>query len=197
MSFLTDGLSKSVAIDGKNYPLRTDFRTWLRFGTLLENENMTTKEKLVRIFDLCFVDETPHNVTATLAALKGFYCANETLSDKSKTGSARAVTAPTIDFEIDAPMLYAAYRQCYGIDLADDREALHWHVFLALLRALPENCRLAQIMTYRATDLTAISSPELRKQYADLKERFVLPDRRNTAQRQADIDEAIADGFEF
>lgn len=39
-----------------------------------------------------------------------------------------------IDYEIDAPYIYAAFLEQYGIDLIDTR--LHWHKFLALLHGL-------------------------------------------------------------
>lgn len=59
----------------------------------------------------------------------------------------------TVDFEQDAPYLYAAFRQVYGIDLFRERGKLHWWKFLAMLDSLPSDCKLKEIMAIRGRKL--------------------------------------------
>ncbi len=59
----------------------------------------------------------------------------------------------SFDFLQDAGYIYAAFRQAYGIDLHAERGRLHWHEFIALFSALPEDTRIAQIMAIRTRPL--------------------------------------------
>lgn len=53
------------------------------------------------------------------------------------------------DFRQDSELLYAAFRQAYGIDLDAEHGKLHWLRFLALLEGLPDNTRLSQVINIR------------------------------------------------
>lgn len=66
----------------------------------------------------------------------------------------KSVMGPRVfDFVQDADLIYAAFRQTYGIDLHAARGKLHWLDFLALLKALPDNTRFSQIVDIRARPL--------------------------------------------
>jgi hypothetical protein len=75
--------------------------------------------------------------------------ARETLlkPPKHNTGKAEKVT----DFDQDADMIRAAFRQAYGIDLF--RAKLHWQEFTELLNNLPDGTRYANIIDIRAKPL--------------------------------------------
>ena len=53
-----------------------------------------------------------------------------------------------MDFVQDAGAIYSAFLQVYHIDLY--KQKMHWWIFLELLRALPEDTRLAQIINIRS-----------------------------------------------
>lgn len=55
----------------------------------------------------------------------------------------------SFDFIQDAPYIYAAYRQAYGIDLFAEQGRLHWWAFLYLFKGLPENTRMMEIIRIR------------------------------------------------
>ena len=56
-----------------------------------------------------------------------------------------------MSFEQDAPLIRAAFRQEYGIDLF--REKLTWFEFAELLHALPEGNRFTEVVGIRARPL--------------------------------------------
>ena len=53
-----------------------------------------------------------------------------------------------LDYELDSDLIYSAFLQQYGIDLAEVKE-LHWHKFCALLRGITDDTKLGQVMQYR------------------------------------------------
>ena len=83
-----------------------------------------------------------------------------------------------MDFEQDAWAIYSAFRQAYGIDL--HRHRLHWWVFLDLLRALPDDTKLSQIIGIRAQPMppaTKYNAAE-RQRLSRLKAQYALRDKK-------------------
>lgn len=69
----------------------------------------------------------------------------EMLSEEKKSHAA----PKTMDLSQDAAYIYAGFRQAYGIDLLRERGKLHWTQFSALLRSLPDDTRMMQIVSIR------------------------------------------------
>lgn len=76
----------------------------------------------------------------------------------------------------DAPYVYGAFWHAYGINLHDYFGKLHWHQFLALLKALPDDTALKQILSIRSTPLSGLKGEEL-EQMRRLKNKYRLPDQ--------------------
>lgn len=56
---------------------------------------------------------------------------------------------PYFSFTQDAPYIYAAFRQQYGIDLLAERGKLHWWAFNALLKGLTAETQFVRILQIR------------------------------------------------
>lgn len=52
------------------------------------------------------------------------------------------------DFDLDGSYLVASFMAAYGIDLTTAE--MHWHMFLALFRGLPDDSCIKKIMGYRS-----------------------------------------------
>lgn len=131
-------LQSSVLVDGKDYPIRTDFRWWLCFARTLKSA------KALPEFDFIYENaNAPADRKAGLSALMEFYNPPAPLPRPDGSGG------KVVDFEQDADLIFAAFRERYGIDLADDD--LHWHKFLALFRGL-HGTKLNDVMGYRCYD---------------------------------------------
>jgi hypothetical protein len=77
-----------------------------------------------------------------------------------------------LDYEIDAPYIYAAFMEQYGIDLIETR--LHWYKFVALLHGLHDT-ELNRIITARLYKPSGKNS-EYEKTQQKQYEAWKLPD---------------------
>jgi hypothetical protein len=59
-------------------------------------------------------------------------------------------TTKVIDFNQDAMYIYASFRQAYGIDLQAELGRLDWREFIALLRGLPQDTKISEVMSIRS-----------------------------------------------
>ena len=158
----------ALVVDGKEVPIDTGFRTWLRFGRTLREHRVADPDVLL--------GRAPEGWAR---AAVDFYADEQPVPRGGGRGGRRAV-----DMDADAPLIVAAFMQAYGIDLTDTRLDMHWHVFLALLRGLPQSTLMAQVMGWRTwTDDRRSSEAAARER----RDAWALPEM--TA---ADIEAALA-----
>ena len=133
---LQDRLPDGVTVDGKFYKLDFDFRNVFRMIDVLDDDLLMPEAKAYNALHcLC---KRPKNAVKVLEEVK------HTLFKAPRKKAGKKVT----DFTQDAPLIRAAFRQTYGIDLYRDK--LHWIEFTELLGALPEGNRYAEIVGIRA-----------------------------------------------
>ena len=194
MSILTREPPRSVNVCGKEYAVKTDFRVWLRFSAIVSDSKIDGETKAALLLALCFDDAVPENKAEALIALCGFFGGEEKGGKKNGFKTRRGgKSVRSFDFEIDAPYIYAAFLQAYGIDLTSV-ESLHWFLFLSLFKALPDECKLSKIIGWRTADLSKLSADSAR-QYARLKEFYALPDASTEEEKLAAIGETLAAGI--
>ena len=133
---LQDRLPDGVTVDGKFYKMDFDFRNVLKMVDILDRDDLMPEAKAYKA--LCCLCKRPKNVYKTLEAVKAL------LFVKPRKKGGPKVT----DFIQDAPLIRAAFRQAYGIDLYRDR--LHYIEFTELLNAIPEGSRYAEVLGIRA-----------------------------------------------
>lgn len=125
-----------VEVHGVGFPVHTEHWFWLDFS------RMVRMPCRLDALDFLYDGEVPGDRAAGFEALKGFYAPPSPLPRDIGGMDERCV-----DFEQDEDLIYAAFMQCYGIDLK--AEALHWHKFLALFRGLG-GTKLNDVMGYRS-----------------------------------------------
>ncbi len=59
----------------------------------------------------------------------------------------------SMDFEQDADLIYAGFRQAYGIDLFAERNKMDWRIFQALVKGLPESTEFSRVVKLRNTKI--------------------------------------------
>lgn len=188
MSILTDKLPESVVIDGTEYPLKTDFRTWIRFSNVMTS-NLPITQKLSKCLVLIFAgNKLPPTLDCATELLLKFYNGSSIKSDADK-GSEGGNQKRLYDYEYDAEAIYASFMQYYKIDLTT--ADLHWWQFKALFSSLGEGTKMFEIMQYRAVNLKKIKDKERRSFYAKMKKLYALPDNRS----QEEKEQAIADAL--
>lgn len=151
----------TIQSGGKAYKIKTDFRDWISWGHVYEEEGIAE----FSIFD---GKRPPLEQRDWLIEAMAFY------ESKNATPNFPASSGPrSLDLVLDGEYIVAAFMQCYGIDLTAV-DYMHWHLFKALLNGLPDDAKLSQIMGYRSwrNDKTRYE-----QQMARLKQAWALPER--------------------
>ena len=198
-NLLLDDLPTSVKIDGKNYAVDTDFRTFIIFEKILMNDKLNSKQQVREIIDLFFYDETPTNIASAVRQVYGLYlCGKKPPKEEErrvkKNGEVEIKPPAIFDYEIDAPYIYSAFMSQYQIDL-NDIEYLHWWKFKALFSGLNSGQKIVEIMGYRATNTSKIKSKSERNRIEALKMLYALPNNISDEEKVARAGAAFGGGF--
>ena len=141
---LFERLPDGVTVDGKKYKCDFDFRNVLRMLDLLQREDILPDAREYH----CVKCVCSHRMPAKTVS-KVYHAITDLLFEKRPETDEKRLTS----FEQDAPLIRAAFRQVYGIDLFRDR--LTWFEFTELLQNLPEGNRYEDVIGIRAKPLPA------------------------------------------
>lgn len=199
MNLLIDGLPDSVEVCGQTIRINTSFRTGILFEETIRDLRLSDTEKLQTALALYFPDTAFDGIEAVKEALDQllwFYrCGEdpeETTGSNDEDDNADADTDPQYSYEHDADYIYAAFRQAYSIDLAEDN--LHWWQFRALFQALPEDTQLMKIIGYRAMKIPAKMPKDQKQFYQRMKRLYKLPESEDRQQLESDLSTLLMSG---
>ena len=183
---LIDPLPRTVELDGRDFPIETDFRTAILFELLVQDKAMTKEEKAIYALQLWFPTEMPENLEDATDKMLWFYTCGKIESNEQATNKSQkaSISKRIYDFDVDAELIYAGFLTQYSIDL-QDIEYMHWWKFSAMFMGLEEDREISKIMQYRAIDLSSIKNKAERKHYAELQAKYRLPDNRSTEDKEA------------
>ncbi len=156
--FITGTLPKTVSIDGKEYPIRYDFRIGMQFERI-QNSGTDDRDRVIRLLQI-YYPGIPANVTEAIRQMLWFYrCGepeeeDEEAKKKRQRYQRRNSRDPAFSFSQDAPYIYAAFKEQYGIDLTG--ADLHWWKFMALFESLNEETKMSKIMYYRKANTSGL-----------------------------------------
>ena len=193
MNILTGKLPQCITVCGSEYAINTDFRTWIEFEELML-EGSKANETFARAILLCMRTQDivktslPPSLEETLKALSDFYFCR-TAGTQETQRSAAAGGKRLYSFSKDASLIYAAFLQQYGIDLAASN--MHWWKFRALFSALSGDLKICSVMKIRSAELSEISDSSARSRLARLKAMYALPDLRSESEKEAELAEAL------
>ena len=188
MNILTEALPQSVEIDGKSYPVQTNFRAWIKFSQTAFNR-ADDIVSVAEAFTLIYKRGLPPDMNSAAAALLDFYNCGKRQEDSPKPSKKSRV----FDFDCDAGDICAAFMQQYGIDLT--KADLHWWMFKALFDGISEETRFGQIMKYRCADLSQIKDKEMKKFYKKMKRLYAIPDNRTEEEKERDFADMLSAVF--
>lgn len=175
-NYLLEGLPDAVMVSGRPFPVFTDWRDWVRFASMLSDRDLT-EEELVAGMMAWYSKDVPGDIAAAVQGLVWFYRAGDGDPDRvGRAGTRTRGAPPCFDYAFDAPYLYAAFRECYGIDLLRI-PFLHWWEFKWLFNGLPEECALVKRIGIRATDLNQIKLKEERARIRKQQRAIAIPQR--------------------
>lgn len=163
---------EELKIQGVNYPINTDFREWISFEKKIATES--EEESIKRMLEFAVNANLPICRETFDEILSFFMCGkkfdeNSSKNSGNQTTSSKAETA--VDFFVDEPLIFSAFKAQYGIDLRKDY--LHWWDFIALFNGLTEEHLICKIMGYRTIDLDKVDK-SIRPEYKKLKDKYSL-----------------------
>ena len=175
-SILLDDLPETVTVNGKEYPIASDFRIGIIFEKILHDDELDNEQIVYTALNLYYIDERPDSIADALDGIMYFYSCGAKKKDQEKTPKAQSINQPRIyDFDYDADYIFAAFLTQYGIDL-NELDYLHWWKFQALFKSLESHNKIVEIMGYRATDLGQIKDKKERSRIAKLKTIYAIPE---------------------
>lgn len=151
MNILLERLPDSAVVDGRRFPIETDFRAAVAFELMVES-GTDDLAKLMRPF---YPFGLPVDAEAAVEAVLWFYRCGEDVPEKKEDGAKKQ---RSYSFEVDAETIFSDFWRYYKIDLSS--ETLHWWAFRALLAGLPEDSGYKQRVYYRTCDLKGMPKTE-------------------------------------
>ena len=141
---LFERLPDSVTVGRKVYRCDFDFRNVLKMLEVMQREDLVP---LIRDYHCARCVVRRRIPLKTASEVYKALC--DLLFEKRTETGEKKLTS----FEQDAPLIRAAFRQVYGIDLYRDR--LTWFEFTEYLQGLPEGNRYEDVVGIRARPLPA------------------------------------------
>lgn len=167
----------SIYANGIEYPIITDFREWFRFADMVEDDEISKRDKLYLM--MTWLLKPPERITDELIyAILDFYRARELErelpeSSDDEDNDTPPPSVPVLNWKIDAPFIIGDFLRYYGIDLLTAE--MHWWRFRILFSALPDDSQMMKRIGYRSVDIGQIKSESERRRIMKMKQLYALP----------------------
>ena len=168
MNFLTEPLASSVTVDGKSYPINTDFRVWLRFYELVTGKGVDYRS-IIEGMILCYKGGViPPSFFKASEAMWDFFLGEIEKGENKSAAKGKKI----FDFTQDAGLIYSSFLSDYGIDLL--REDMHWHKFLTLFKNLSPDSAFMRVVAIRSINPADIKDASRRSEIVKKQRVFAL-----------------------
>jgi len=176
-------LPERVWIDGAEYLINSSFRVGMQFDRIRDGEG-SDEEKIMNLLKL-YYPKIPINLGEAIDKMLWFYrCGEEEKKDDDtkQRYQLRTSKEPAYSFEQDDPYIYAAFKEQYGIDLAESD--MHWWKFMALFESLGEDTKMSKIMYYRKASVSGMSK-ERRAYINEMKKLYKIMDTSSSGRKMS------------
>ena len=178
-----ESLPEALEINGREYPIITDFREWLRFSDMLKSD-IPENYKLEFLEDM-FLEEmpsmySPEDIELVMNAITDFLSLAELefpmlRQEEEEPGNVfEEGVKKAIYYEQDAPYIISAFQREYQIDLLSV-EYLHWWKFRILLDGLSEESQIKKRIYWRTCDVSKMDQKE-RMKILSIRRRITIPE---------------------
>lgn len=191
MNMIVNRLSDILESRVGKIEFNTDFRISIMFELLMQEDSISEQNKIMQSLRLYYPRlEQITNVNKAIEDVIWFYRCGKELDNSNKKGKNGKQGKQIYSYEFDDDYIFSAFMQQYKVDLQEIKY-LHWWKFKAMFEGLSENTKMAEIMGYRAMDISKIKDKEEKKRYKNLQEIYALPDMRTAEQKEADFGRAF------
>lgn len=186
-NLLIDELPSAVVVDGSSFLVNTDFRYGLLFNQLLNDDDISSEEKVAQALVIGYIEQIPEDLHKAFKALIAFYSCfdldgrsidelDDEQNEEKKNEEDEMIDdefGNTIfDYEKDSLLIYSTFFEIYHIDLTEVN--MHWYKFIALLRSLFDENNLTKVLQFRAMKIDGKMSPDMKRHYYRLKQHYSL-----------------------
>ena len=192
---LTGNLPESFLINNKEYAISSDFRDIVELEEILSSAELTDEERgrqALMLFYGCIPEDVETAVEKLCWFMQGGEKERHTTKRRQEAGDGRE-QKPVYSFVHDAGLIYAAFMQQYGIDLADI-EYLHWWKFKALFESLGKDTLMKEVMHCRAVDVDPKLPQGQKDYYNAMKRRYALPLPEGVEKQLSELEAALMNG---
>ena len=155
---------EALEIDGVQYPIDTDFRTWIEFQSIITKNN-STEEKTADLLQFIAALGLPFSEN-TFTALIDFFSGG----DKRKSNGDKS-KKQAYDFDTDSSLIFSAFLTQYKTDLTTEK--IHWWKFKAMFASLSKEHMISTVMWARTAD-TKDMSKAMKDYVADINKSYPL-----------------------
>lgn len=180
------GLPKTVTINGKEYPIRTDFRVILDVLAALRDEELEDLEKEYIMLTIMYPEGIPDDIEAAAQAVCDFIDA----------GQHEKKNAPRLmDWDKDYPLIIAGVNHVLGHEVRAD-DYMHWWTFLAAYLEIGTESLFSSVISIRSKKAKGKKLEKYEREFAEQnKDLIYLPDP-NQAENDA-LTEFVRNGGEL
>jgi hypothetical protein len=170
VNILVDTLPESVFVNGKEYPINTDFRVGLKIILAFEDNDLTLLEKNLVMLELLYPEKPDDVMEAIQEGVK--FLDGSLMRDNGEPDDGSPVRL--YSFAKDANYIFSAFQQTHGIDLTTAK--LHWWQFLALFMDLGGETAFSNIVDLRSRLKDGTATKEEKKRAKKMRDILDLPD---------------------
>ena len=146
-----DKLPGTARIGGIVYDISFGYRTMMAAEIEMFRQDISDEQKMLNALNLFYARNIPPDLDAAVDYMLWFHRGGESV--RKGSGAKKRTARRGYCFLKDAPLIYAAFRQQYDINLRQTpNDSLHWWEFLAMFESLDENTRMAKVMYWRTCD---------------------------------------------
>lgn len=182
MNILLDNLSSLKKYEN----IDTNFRCAIMFEILMQDRDITKKDKILKTLQLFYKDTTQiEDIEQAINLVLDFYTKEKNEEDSEKNGC-KSSKDRIFSYEYDADYIYSAFMQQYNINLQQIKY-LHWWEFKALFNSLSDQTKFMKIIEYRTVNIAKIKDKKRKKFYKEMKKLYALPDMRTEEEKESDF----------
>lgn len=183
MNVFYEDLPETLKINGKEYPIITDFREWIRFSDMLKSD-LQPQYKLEFLAEMFLedapdlyteegVEEVMDSITSFLS-LEVLEFPNQYSDELEEVEYKDATEKKAIYYEQDAPYIISAFRREYQVNLLSV-PYMHWWEFRMLLDGLSEESQIKKRIYWRTCDVSKMEKKE-RMEILKIRRSITIPE---------------------
>lgn len=177
-SLLTHALPTEINVSGKKVWIDTRTCKALQCFLICEMENLPAEERAEAVVALLVPSAGSMSQEERVEAYDEIMVF---LSGYPSTAPRKKDAKKLLSYEQDHALIVAAFRQSYGVCLADLKK-MHWWEFLALLSGIPDGTKLSGVIEIRGMEMDPKDTPEQRKAKIKAKTAVAIRPKRSAVE---------------